>query len=185
MKTAFLKSSLLPIMSFVVLFPLVAEQASAQPPMDRWGSQWSQHRMKCSGMGMHDQGQSMARHRTFMRSGVPQGYVGSKSPYLSNSDVIREGDKLYRQQCSACHGATGMGDGAVASSLSPSPAVLDRLVQMPMAVDEYLLWSISEGGEAFGTDMPAFKEQLSQDDIWKIVAYMRAGFPSSAQSPQQ
>ena len=131
MKTAFLKSSLLPIMSFVVLFPLVAEQASAQPPMDRWGSQWSQHRMKCSGMGMHDQGQSMARHRTFMRSGVPQGYVGSKSPYLSNSDVIREGDKLYRQQCSA------------------------------------------------------FKEQLSQDDIWKIVAYMRAGFPSSAQSPQQ
>jgi len=47
---------------------------------------------------------------------------------------------------------------------------------MPMAVDEYMLWSISEGGVNFQTEMPAFKNELSQDEIWKIVAYMRGGF---------
>ena len=49
---------------------------------------------------------------------------------------------------------------------------------MPMAVDEYLLWSISEGGEAFETSMPAFEATLSREEIWKIVAYLRAGLPS-------
>tara|TARA_B100000965_G_scaffold389567_1_gene395364 strand:- start:2633 stop:2872 length:240 start_codon:yes stop_codon:yes gene_type:complete len=37
-----------------------------------------------------------------------------------------------------------------------------------IAVDEYLMWAISEGGEEFGTDMPAFKETVSEDEIWKI-----------------
>ena len=60
----------------------------------------------------------------------------------------------------------------------PSPALLNRFVQMPMAGDEYLLWAISEGGNQFGTDMPAFKDVLSEDEIWTIVTYMRAGFPT-------
>ncbi len=62
-------------------------------------------------------------------------------------------------------------------SLTPSPALLAYLVQQPIAVDQYLLWTISEGGQAFGTAMPAFKKVLSQDEIWEIVAYLRAGLP--------
>ncbi|GLO76368.1 hypothetical protein MACH18_34480 [Phaeobacter italicus] len=48
---------------------------------------------------------------------------------------------------------------------------------MPMSGDEYLLWAISEGGQRFGTEMPAFREALTEEEIWKIIAYMRAGFP--------
>ena len=70
-----------------------------------------------------------------------------------------------------------MGDGEAASSLNPSPALLAYMIQMPMSVDEYMLWSISDGGAAFGTKMPAFKDVLTRDEIWKIVTYMRAGFP--------
>ena len=47
-----------------------------------------------------------------------------------------------------------------------------------MTGDEYLLWSISEGGERSNTDMPPFKSVLEQDEIWRIMAYMRSGFPS-------
>ena len=54
------------------------------------------------------------------------------------------------------------------------------MIRMPMMADEYLLWAISEGGAPFGTDMPAFKDALSQDEIWQIIAYMRAGFPKVA-----
>ena len=52
------------------------------------------------------------------------------------------------------------------------------MTQMPMSVDEYMFWSISDGGAAFGTAMPALKDALTKDEIWKIVTYMRAGFPS-------
>lgn len=71
-----------------------------------------------------------------------------------------------------------MGDGEAAKALNPSPALLAYMIQMPMSVDEYMLWTISDGGAAFGTDMPAFKDVLSKDEIWKIVTYMRAGFPA-------
>jgi len=74
-----------------------------------------------------------------------------------------------------------MGDGEAAKALNPSPALLAYMIQMPMSVDEYMMWTISEGGKAFGTAMPAFENTLSAEEIWQIVAYMRAGFPAMAQ----
>jgi hypothetical protein len=76
-----------------------------------------------------------------------------------------------------CHGERGLGGGEAADDLTPSPALLAYLVQQPIAVDQYLLWSISEGGKEFGTAMPAFKDTLTRDQIWKIIAYLRAGLP--------
>lgn len=91
--------------------------------------------------------------------------------------MIGDGFTLYTTNCASCNGETGMGDGEAANALNPSPALLAYLIQMPMAVDEYMLWSISEGGKAFGTDMPAFMDVLTRDEMWKIVTYTRAGFP--------
>ena len=72
-------------------------------------------------------------------------------------------------------------------ALSPSPALLAYMIRRPIAVDEYLLWTISEGGKQFATDMPAFKDKLAREEIWKIIAYMRAGFaePGTALKKKQ
>ena len=40
------------------------------------------------------------------------------------------------------------------------------------------MWTVSEGGKPFGTAMPAFKNELTQEQIWQLVAYLRAGFPA-------
>jgi mono/diheme cytochrome c family protein len=40
-----------------------------------------------------------------------------------------------------------------------------------------MYWSIAEGGSQFESDMPAFKDSLSKDDMWSVIAYIRAGFP--------
>ena len=85
--------------------------------------------------------------------------------------------KLYAETCASCHGKTGDGDGEAGKSPTPSPALLSFLIERPISVDPSLLWTISEGGKQFGTDRPAFKDKLSRDEIWKVVAYMRAGFP--------
>jgi len=44
---------------------------------------------------------------------------------------------------------------------------------MPMATDGYLFWTIVEGGVPIGTAMPPFKGALKDNDIWKIILYMR------------
>jgi hypothetical protein len=95
-----------------------------------------------------------------------------------------EGHALYRANCAQCHGANGLGDGEEGRALSPSPAVLAFMITRPISVDPYLLWSVSEGGAQFGSEMPAFKSKLSREEIWKIVAFMRSGFPD-AEAPQQ
>lgn len=113
-----------------------------------------------------------------MHYGVPAQYRGKANPLIATKNLIGEGKNLYADNCSACHGTRGMGDGEAGKALSPSPALLAYMIQMPMSVDEYLLWTISEGGKQFKTAMPAFKDTLTQDQIWKIILYMRSGFPT-------
>lgn len=170
----------------VVGFVLNLDRAVAQSPgtqtppccWDRWDPNWMQRDMwgpRRMGPGMQ---QRMARHWTFMHQGIPAAYLGARNPLTPEAKTIAEGRALYQKNCASCHGKTGMGDGEAARSLNPSPALLAYMVQMPMSVDEYMLWSISDGGKAFGTAMPAFKDTLTKDEIWKVVTYMRAGFPA-------
>ena len=63
------------------------------------------------------------------------------------------------------------------------PRLLAYMITRPIAVDEYLVWSISEGGKQFGSAMPTFKDNLSREEIWQIIAYMRAGFPAMQRDP--
>lgn len=153
-------------------------QESQLGQWDRWNPNWMQRDMWGPGQMGPGMQQRMARHWTFMHQGIPATYRAARNPLSPDAKTIGEGRALYQKHCSSCHGATGMGDGEVANSLNPSPALLAYMIQMPMSVDEYMLWSISEGGAAFGTAMPAFKDVLTRDDIWKIVTYMRAGFPA-------
>jgi mono/diheme cytochrome c family protein len=122
----------------------------------------------------------MLRHWIFMNQGVPAEYRGQTSTVAPTEATIREGAALYAGNCASCHGPTGQGDGEAGRALDPSPALLSYMIRMPMAVDEYMLWTISEGGKSLGTEMPAFKDTLTAEEIWKVVAFMRAGFPSGA-----
>jgi mono/diheme cytochrome c family protein len=54
------------------------------------------------------------------------------------------------------------------------------LTRMPrMRNDRYLFWVISEGGAPFGTQMPAFKDTLSAEEIWSVVRFLQAGLPQA------
>lgn len=176
-------------LSVVLIFPLypasTAAQSSnqgAQPNFgDMWNPNWMQRHMWGPGPLAPGMRHRMTRHWTFMHQGVPEAYRGARNSLVPGAKVIGEGRVLYQANCASCHGMTGMGDGEAARSLNPSPALLAYMIQMPMSVDEYMYWSISDGGAAFGTAMPAFKDTLSEDEIWKIVTYIRAGFPTGSQ----
>jgi mono/diheme cytochrome c family protein len=124
------------------------------------------------------------RHREFMQAGVPLEYRSRRSPYPAATIFIHDGGKLYESHCVSCHDPKGLGYGEAGSDLTPLPAVLAYMIKRPRSVDEYLLWTISEGGVQFGTEMPAFKEVLTERQIWQIVTYMRAGFPDGRETGQ-
>jgi len=117
------------------------------------------------------------RHLEFIQAGVPLEYRSRRNPFPNTPGTIEEGAQLYAANCAACHGRYGRGDGDAGLDLLPSPALLGSLMDKQGAIDEYLLWSVAEGGKPFGTAMPAYQDRLREADIWRIVTYMRAGFP--------
>lgn len=119
----------------------------------------------------------MLRQRAFMRSDVPPRYLLMKNPLPPTQAVVRRGKVLYAENCASCHGSKGLGGGDAGKGLTPSPAILGFMVRQPASVDAYLMWTIAEGGQRFGTAMPAFKQALKTDEIWSAITYMRAGFP--------
>jgi mono/diheme cytochrome c family protein len=123
-----------------------------------------------------EQQQRMLRFSASVNKKVPEDYIKAENSVGYTTNAIAAGGPLYLAKCAKCHGDTGLGNGELAYSLNPSPALLAYLVQQPIAIDQYLLWTISEGGKQFGTAMPSFKTELTQDQIWQI-AYLRAGFP--------
>lgn len=180
----FAKLKTLSLLALLVFAPFGAvNKVAAYPesfpqfPVDRWDPEWTQRDLWGPDMMERGNRERITRHWTFMTEGVPSAYRGKANPLPSTSSVIQAGGTLYQQQCAGCHGAEGMGDGEATNSVNPSPALLAYMIQRPQSVDEYLMWSISEGGKPFGTPMPVFRGTLSEEDIWKIITFMRAGFP--------
>jgi mono/diheme cytochrome c family protein len=164
--------------------PGAGQSASPQPPakgpsVDYWQPLWMQRELWGPGSMPPGMRARLLRQTTYMQYGVQKHYQGAKSTVGNRKETIETGGKLYGERCASCHGKEGLGDGQAPRSLLPSPALLAFMIQRPISVDEYLLWSISEGGKQFDTEMPAFKDALTREEIWKIIAYMRAGFPGA------
>lgn len=139
------------------------------------------------GHGMMGQGHaSMARHRAAMMGGVPAPYTDLGNPLPRTRATLELGRSVYAANCASCHGETGAGDGPAARGLSPAPADLAWLSNMPMSRwDPYMYWTVAEGGAPFGTAMPSFKQTLSEQETWAVIAYVQARLPQSPlpQSP--
>ena len=89
---------------------------------------------------------------------------------ITKADLDR-GQERYNIYCSVCHGMTGYGDGMVARRgfNRPSPANYhqDRLRQAPVG---HFFDVMTNGWGA----MPSYAQQVSVEDRWRIVAYIRA-----------
>lgn len=92
-----------------------------------------------------------------------------KNPIARDEASTNRGRILYDINCAMCHGYQGKGDGAVASAYVPQPADLTS-TRIQGLTDGDLFLRITNG---FST-MPAFRKQLTPNDRWQIVNYLRA-----------
>ena len=149
------------------------------PPLgwDVWDPTWSTREVWKNENRDETLSWRMERHQIYIDQGVPEVYREASNPLPRIPGVLEVGRELYAEHCASCHDSGGGGRGNAGLSLYPPPALLIHLTRLPSRVDEYLMWSIADGGELFGSDMPAFKGKLDEEEVWQIITYMRAGFP--------
>ncbi len=97
----------------------------------------------------------------------------AENPYPGDVAAVARGNDLYVSQgCAACHGEKGAGDGPEADDLPVlTPDFTDR-ERMINRADPDLLWAIVRGRER--GEMPAYGEELSENEIWDLVNYLRS-----------
>lgn len=100
--------------------------------------------------------------------------VGGKdvaNPIPARAETIAAGQEHFGHHCGICHGRDGQGTGVpFATKMSPPvPDLSSKDVQD--YADGQLKWVIENGIDPSG--MPAWKGILSDDEMWKVVDFIR------------
>ena len=93
-----------------------------------------------------------------------------KGPISRSEESVARGAKVFKEQCAVCHGPGGLGDGIIIKKglgFYPvnltTPAVTQRS-------DGYIYAYILYGGKVM---MPSYSENISEQDAWHVVNYVR------------
>ncbi|WMW06352.1 FTR1 family protein [Pseudomonas entomophila] len=122
-------------------------------------------------------GSTVAHQARQLGARLAVAYEVSQAPVIT-PDAAR-GAALYAQNCSICHGDTGLGDGPAGVGLEPAPANLrnaERLDQLSL-FDLYNTLTLGIDG----TEMPSFADQLDERQRWDVAAYI-ASFTADPQA---
>lgn len=85
------------------------------------------------------------------------------NPYTGNAQAIEEGRNTYNGACTTCHGVNGN-----AGEFAPGLATPGR--NYARRSDEQIFDAIKNGIQ--GTAMPAHAGRLTDDQIWKVTAFI-------------
>ncbi len=112
---------------------------------------------------------------------APAEFLSMENP-VDADDVddafLKSSGKLYKRKCKKCHGSKGDGEGSAAEDIEIKPTNFIADGYMAGKKDGQLYWIILHGSE--GTEMEAFGPgsdvNLSEEEIWSLVSFMRAKF---------
>ena len=90
-----------------------------------------------------------------------------ENPFEGDPQAIAEGYERFNSRCSYCHGMRGIG--------AKGPPLTRGYFKKSGGLNINLYSVIASGLQVNGqpTQMGAFSRTLSDEEIWKIIAYMR------------
>ena len=91
-----------------------------------------------------------------------------KNPISATPESIELGRQRFALTCSPCHGLSAKGEGPVARKFIPPPDLTGDFVQSRS--DGYIFGTMTNGGAI----MPSYRIQLSPEQRWDIVNYIRS-----------
>jgi len=99
---------------------------------------------------------------------IPADAADLKSPLTPSPAVLKKGASIFESRCRLCHGPEGRGNGPLSDPAHPA-ADLTAGVAADLAPDGVLFYRVWNGKRP----MPAFKSELSQEDVWAVVEYVK------------
>jgi len=91
-----------------------------------------------------------------------------ENPVPSNDKSVAEGKTIYTNNCKSCHGVKGKGDGPKSADLEKTPQDFSK-EKFQLQTDGALFWKITEGKKP----MPTFKKDLTPEQRWQVINYLR------------
>ena len=109
----------------------------------------------------------------------PEARIVANALSASNPEHVKRGRSLFMRHCVTCHGNEGRGDGPSARLHARrsgyAPRDLSREDVQAGLTDGEMFWKISNGWRPGGrTVMPGVGNELSEDDRWRLVLYVRS-----------
>ncbi len=102
---------------------------------------------------------------------APHSAWKKKNPIPMSAAAIQAGYAIFSQNCEACHGSNGKGDGPTGAFLNPHPANLTKASFLAQT-DGAIFWKITHGH----SPMPSFRDSLSRKQRWEVINYIRHAF---------
>lgn len=93
-----------------------------------------------------------------------------ENPLPESEQVMQEGQQIFGQACSICHGTDGRAGTDLGRAMYP-PAMDLTSPHVKSWTDAELFWIIQNGIRLTG--MPAWKSTISEADTWKLVYFIR------------
>ena len=98
------------------------------------------------------------------------------NPTPTTPESVEAGAATYARHCATCHGSTGRGDGRLAAATAAygsRPSNLADTTWQHGSSDGELFVAIRDGIEP-DFAMDAFRERLTEPDIWNLVNYLKS-----------
>jgi mono/diheme cytochrome c family protein len=109
------------------------------------------------------------REDAYLYTGKANGVDGTEFPFAITPQDMDRGRQRFNIYCTPCHSQSGDGNGMIVQRGFKVPPTYhqDRLRNAPVG---YLYGVITNG---FGV-MPDYSSQITAEDRWRVVAYIRA-----------
>jgi mono/diheme cytochrome c family protein len=101
---------------------------------------------------------------------IPAGAEKEVSPVKASPDVLKQGKSIFDARCARCHGPEGKGDGKESDPNNPAADLTDPF-RADLNPDGVMFHRVAGGKPPA---MPAFKSQLTPQEIWTVVAYAKS-----------
>ena len=95
-----------------------------------------------------------------------------KNPLPADAVTLAAGKGVYKDKCQKCHGPGGLGDGPDADPDARMDMDLTNPKRAARNPDGVVYYKVLNGRKK--PKMPAFKEELSEQQIWQVVAYVQS-----------
>jgi mono/diheme cytochrome c family protein len=105
-----------------------------------------------------------------VRLSIPPEADEQANPFVGNVSAWQDARDHYQDHCAVCHGRDGRGGTEIGGNMYPKVADLTA-VEVQRRSDGALFHIIQNGIR--WTGMPAWNQEHSADETWKLVAFLR------------